>query len=116
MVIETHVMVGTTVKKVGQYNNLRIQPASSSEKFKGRFTGKKFLLSGKNKPILKSSPISTLNPFIGSDDILRVGGRLKKAPVLISREKHPVIIPGKHHIATLIVTQFHVEVQGRHFT
>ena len=80
--------------------------------------GKEILALMENKPIPKSSPISTLNPFIESDDILRVGGRLKNAPVLISREKHPVIIPGKHHIATLIATQFHVEVQhqGRHFT
>ena len=80
--------------------------------------GKEILALRENKPTPKSSPISTLNPFIGSDDILRVGGRLKNAPVLISREKHPVIIPGKHHIAMLIVTQFHVEVlhQGRHFT
>ena len=87
-------MVGTTVKKVGQYNNLMIQPTSSSEKFKGRFIyyyyyyyGKEILALRENKPILKSSPISTLNPFIGSDDILRVGGRLKNASVLISREK-----------------------------
>ena len=38
--------------------------------------------------------------------------------MLISREKHPVIIPGKHHIAKLIVLQFHEEVQhqGRLFT
>ena len=45
-------------------------------------------------------------------------GKIKNAPVLISREKHQVIIPGKHHNAKLIALQFHEEVQhqGRRFT
>ena len=66
----------------------------------------------------KNSPIVSLNPFLGSDAILRVGGRLNNAPVLILREKQPVIIPVKRHIAKLIVLQFHEEVQhqGRLFT
>ena len=80
--------------------------------------GSEILALKENKPLPKNSPIVSLNPFLGSDEILRVGGRLKNAPVLISREKHPVIIPGKHHIAKLIVLQFHEEVQhqGRLFT
>ena len=71
-----------------------------------------------NKPLPKNSPIVSLNPFLGSDEILRFGGRLKNAPVLISREKHPVIIPGKQYTAKLLVLQFHEEVQhqGRLFT
>ena len=80
--------------------------------------GNEILALKENKPLPKNSPIVSLNPFLGSDEILRVGGRLKNAPVLISREKHPVSIPGKHHIAKLIVLQFHEEVQhqGRLFT
>ena len=80
--------------------------------------GKEILALKENNAIPKSSPIASLLPFIGSDDILRVGGRLKNAPVLISREKHPIIIPGKHHIARLLTIHFHEEVQhqGRHFT
>ena len=38
-------------------------------------------------------------------------GKIKNAPVLISREKNQVIIPGKHHIAKLIALQLHEEVQ-----
>ena len=80
--------------------------------------GDEILALKDNKPVPKSSTIVSLNPFLGPDGIMRVGGRLKNAPVLISREKHPVIIPGKHHIAKLIALQFHEEVQhqGRHFT
>ena len=71
-----------------------------------------------NKPIPKNSSVVCLNPFIGSDGIMRVGGRLRHAVQLISREKHPVILPGKHHIAKLLAIHFHEEVQhqGRHFT
>ena len=60
--------------------------------------GNEILALKVNKPLPRNSPIVSLNPFLGSDEILRVGGRLKNAPVYISREKQPVIISGKHHI------------------
>ena len=69
------------------------------------------------RPVPKSSPLSKLCPFIGSDHLLRVGGRLTRAD-LTSDESHPILIPGKHHVTQLVIRHFHEKVhhQGRHFT
>ena len=71
----------------------------------------------KKEPIPRNSTIQSLSPILDSDGLLRVGGRLKNA-YLETREKTPIIIPGKHHIATLLVRHFHERVKhkGRHFT
>ncbi|XP_028328030.1 uncharacterized protein LOC114478897 isoform X1 [Gouania willdenowi] len=68
-------------------------------------------------PLKNSSPLSKLNPFIDTNGILRVGGRLKRAQ-LLSDETNPILIPSKHHLAQLIIRHFHEKVhhQGRHFT
>ncbi|KAK0140410.1 hypothetical protein N1851_022619 [Merluccius polli] len=65
----------------------------------------------------KRSPLSKLNPIIDTDTIVRVGGRLAKAP-LTADETHPILIPNKHHVTRLIVRHFHSQVchQGRHFS
>ena len=65
----------------------------------------------------KKSPLRKLNPFIDEDGLIRIGGRLTNAD-LPRDERHPDILPKTHHIATLIVRQYHEEVfhQGRHFT
>ena len=71
----------------------------------------------KKEPIPRNSTIQSLSPILDSDGLLRVGGKLKNA-YLETREKTPIIIPGKHHIATLLVRHFHERVkhQGCHFT
>ncbi|XP_033979973.1 uncharacterized protein LOC117477426 [Trematomus bernacchii] len=65
----------------------------------------------------KQNTLEKLNPFVDKDGLLRVGGRLSSAE-LSEEEKHPLIIPRNHHIATLLVRYFHEKVahQGRHFT
>ena len=71
----------------------------------------------KGKQISKPSPLWTLNPFIDSDGLLRVGGRTSLAD-LSYEEKHPLILPKKHHVSTLLVRHYHQNVahQGRHLT
>ncbi|XP_028410555.1 uncharacterized protein LOC114533252 [Dendronephthya gigantea] len=72
----------------------------------------------KNKKILsKSSQLRSLNPIIDPEGILRVGGRLHYVDSSYE-ERHPAILPSKHHISRLIVENLHEEVkhQGRHFT
>ena len=68
-------------------------------------------------PLPKDSPLLMLNPVINDNGILRVGGRLSMSE-LDPETKHPIIIPGHHHIATLLVRHYHEEIkhQGRHFT
>jgi len=56
--------------------------------------------------VVKSSSLIALNPKLGDDDILRVGGRLKNAPVSVSA-RHPVILPRRHHVVKLIAEHYH---------
>ena len=49
--------------------------------------------------------LSQLNPQL-NEGLLRVGGRLRNAPVTYER-KHPIILPYKHRVTDLIVRQYH---------
>lgn len=63
------------------------------------------------------SSIRKLHPILDEKGLLCVGGRIAYAG-LEKEECNPVIVPGKHHVATLLVRHYHQEVkhQGRHFT
>ncbi|KAK3109147.1 hypothetical protein FSP39_023951 [Pinctada imbricata] len=69
------------------------------------------------KPIRKDSSVSSLSPFIDQQGMIRVGGRLNKTTYDTS-QKNPLLIPGRHHIATLLVRHYHDETkhQGRQIT
>lgn len=69
------------------------------------------------EPLLKSSTLLSLDVFLDDEGVLRVGGRLNRSK--IPRDvRNPVIIPGRHHIALLLVRHFHslAKHQGRHIT
>ncbi|XP_076301722.1 uncharacterized protein LOC143219731 [Lasioglossum baleicum] len=51
-------------------------------------------------------PLARLSPFLDERGILRVGGRLKHS-LLDYDEKHPIIIPEKSHVTSLIINYFH---------
>ena len=71
----------------------------------------------KNCQINRKSNLIQLNPFVDSDGILRVGGRLKYA-YISQKESQPFILPGRSHVARLIVLSCHEKVvhQGGHIT
>ncbi|GFY09876.1 uncharacterized protein TNCV_3698381 [Trichonephila clavipes] len=48
------------------------------------------------KLLLKTSVILEFNPFLDSDELIRVGGRLQKSKFSYL-QKHPVILPAKHY-------------------
>lgn len=52
------------------------------------------------------SKLMSLRPFVDSDGILRVGGRLRKSD-LTYRSKHPIILPKRHHLTKLVIEQAH---------
>lgn len=56
------------------------------------------------KEILHSSKIISLCPFLDSNGLLRVGGRLREA-TLDYDHKHPIIIPKNHHLTHLIIRE-----------
>jgi len=59
-----------------------------------------------NKSLSKNSNILRLNPFIESNRVLRVGGRLRYASVSYNI-KHPILLPGKHAFTRLIIIHEH---------
>ncbi|KAI5651352.1 pao retrotransposon peptidase domain-containing protein [Phthorimaea operculella] len=58
-----------------------------------------------NKPI--KSPISSLHPYLDSEQILRVGGRLSNAPNISYDKMHPVILPKSSHITKMMIEKEH---------
>lgn len=59
----------------------------------------------KNKVPCPSS-VRKLCPFIDSDGLIRVGGRLQNSNMSYS-EKHPLLLPSKVHVVKLIVEDMH---------
>ncbi|GFX22242.1 integrase catalytic domain-containing protein [Trichonephila clavipes] len=53
-----------------------------------------------------NSKLRNLNPFIDSDGLLRVGGRLSNSD-LPYVNKHPAILPGNHNLTVQIIAHFH---------
>lgn len=51
--------------------------------------------------------LSSLNPFIDSSGLIRVGGRLTNASDLSYDHRHPIIIPYDNHFSTLIFRHEH---------
>ncbi|GFX42736.1 integrase catalytic domain-containing protein [Trichonephila clavipes] len=60
-----------------------------------------------NKPLPKSSKLQSLNVFLDSKGILRVGGRFRLQQTLKFEQKHSMLIPKKHHFTSLIIKHFH---------
>ncbi len=71
----------------------------------------------KGEEISQQSSLKKLAPFVDGEGLIRVGGRLQSAE-LSEQEKHPLIIPARQHVATLLVRYYHDRVahQGRHLT
>ena len=59
----------------------------------------------KKPQVKKSSRIFKLDPQL-MDGLLRVGGRLEKAPVKLDA-KHPIILLDSHHVVCLIIRFYH---------
>nr|XP_049466974.1 uncharacterized protein LOC125908321 [Anopheles coluzzii] len=61
----------------------------------------------KGKEIPKNSKLKWISPFIDTQGILRIGGRLSKAH-LSESEKHPVILSSKHPLSALLAVSIHL--------
>lgn len=62
------------------------------------------LNSGKNLP----KQYAMLDPFVDSEGLVRVGGRLKNS-ALPGNAKHPILLPKNHHVVVLIINYFHLK-------
>ena len=59
-----------------------------------------------NRQVSAKSPLLSLNPFVDHEGLLRVGGRLKNAPISFN-SKHPILL-ASHPLVMLIIRQAHV--------
>ncbi|XP_064117743.1 uncharacterized protein LOC135223168 [Macrobrachium nipponense] len=63
--------------------------------------------SSRELSVGKSSPIYKLDPFLDSEDgLLKVGGRIRRSDIPQSA-KHPILLPKKHHVTTLLIRHEH---------
>ena len=64
-----------------------------------------------------SGPLRKLNPMIGSDGVIRVGGRLSLS-TLPDSTRYPAILPRYGHITDLVINYYHTTMQhqGRGIT
>jgi len=60
-----------------------------------------------SKPLQSSSNLLPLNPFLGRNGLIQVGGRLSNA-TLSPSQKHPVILSGKDMLTKLLFEYDHV--------
>ncbi len=63
---------------------------------------------GKKSVASKKSPLWFLDPFVDDNNLLRVGGRMKRA-TLHEDIKHPLILPRHSHVINLVIDYFHEE-------
>ncbi|UYV79791.1 hypothetical protein LAZ67_18000663, partial [Cordylochernes scorpioides] len=59
-----------------------------------------------NKQLPLSNKLTSLNPFLDTQGLLRVGGRLKYS-YLNENQKFPLLLPKNHHITNLIIDDIH---------
>ncbi|XP_055617896.1 uncharacterized protein LOC129763133 [Toxorhynchites rutilus septentrionalis] len=62
----------------------------------------------KNMPIPKKSSMRKMSPFLDSERVLRVGGRLNMSD-LPFQAKHPAILPAFHPLTRLLAQHFHIK-------
>lgn len=63
----------------------------------------------KGTSLSPQSKLLTINPFLDSKGILRVGGRLAHSE-LLDKQKHPILLPYNHHITRVIIQNEHVRL------
>ncbi|CAA9997912.1 unnamed protein product [Nesidiocoris tenuis] len=59
------------------------------------------------KPLLKSSKLISLNCFLDSNGLLRVGGRLQNASQLTADQRNPIVLPVRSNLTKLIIKNEH---------
>lgn len=61
----------------------------------------------KHKSVKPSSKLSSLNPFLDGESIIRVGGRIKHSRLSFN-QCHPILLPSKHPFTRLIIRDCHI--------
>lgn len=62
-----------------------------------------------NKNHFFKSRLKSLAPFLDTDGVIRVGGRLRHSQLTMG-EKHPILLSGKHELSKLILEYEHIKL------
>ena len=62
-----------------------------------------------NLSLKKDSCLYRLDPYVGSDGLIRVGGRLRRTNIP-SDLAHPVVLPKESHVTRLVISHHHQQV------
>ncbi|KFD59796.1 hypothetical protein M514_28027 [Trichuris suis] len=73
------------------------------------FMGNEIADMQKGRKVNESSKLIGLDPFLDEQNLMRVGGRIRRADVDFST-KHPVVLPGESSLAHRIVWQRHLDL------
>ncbi|XP_077978766.1 uncharacterized protein LOC144434185 [Glandiceps talaboti] len=76
------------------------------EAFKEEISVLKKHKESEKRAVKRASPVYKLDPMLGEDGLLRVGGRLGQS-ALPEEAKHPLILPKEAHISKLILRDIH---------
>ena len=63
-------------------------------------------IGGRRNTMARNRPLRQLDPFLSEDGLLRVGGRLGRAPIS-DEARHQIILPKYHHVVNLIGCHYH---------
>ena len=66
-----------------------------------RYFSEELVVLSRDEPVPASSSIASLSPYLGTDGLIRVRGRLQFSDLSFN-EKHPIILP-KSHLSWLLV-------------
>lgn len=65
-----------------------------------------FKILRSNKSLTQSSKYASLSLFLDTNNLIRVGGRLKKSGIPFDA-KHQILLPSKHLVTALLVKHYH---------
>ncbi|XP_031333913.1 uncharacterized protein LOC116163925 [Photinus pyralis] len=68
-----------------------------------------YISLSQNKPLSRKSSLLSLNPFLDSEGLIRVGGRLQNSQ-LDTNQKHPIVLPKAHKLTRLIMEKEHKQL------
>ncbi|XP_052738126.1 uncharacterized protein LOC128198186 [Bicyclus anynana] len=94
-----------------QHNHLTLNEINSSRKIVLHHAQREMFLEEynllkNNKQLPKRSKLNSLSPFLDSDDLIRVGGRLRNSYYSYD-VKHPIVLCAKHHITKTLFLLHH---------
>ncbi|XP_043065122.1 uncharacterized protein LOC122320761, partial [Drosophila ficusphila] len=104
-------LIGTVSKPLLSNSHLSVEEINSGTVLLLRsiqqiHLAKEYGVLSQSKPCPQKSKLISLRPILGTDRLLRVGGRLQNAN-LDYDTKHPILLPKDHPVTKAIIVYFH---------